>query len=50
MLNFVQATVFIFILGLEPICDEFRIWTLNLVRFYFIESLSHFVLVKCRVV
>ena len=25
-------------LGLKPICDEFRIWASNLVRFYFIES------------
>ena len=41
--NFVRATVFIFILGLGPICDEFRIWASNLVHFYFIESSSHLV-------
>ena len=29
-------------LGLGPICDEFRIWASNLVRFYFIKSLSRF--------
>ena len=45
MPNFVQATVFVFILGLGPICDEFRIWASNLVRFYFTESLSRFGLV-----
>ena len=45
MPNFVRATVFIFILGLGPIYDEFRIWASNLVRFYFIESLSRFELV-----
>ena len=38
--------MFIFILGLESVCDEFRIWVSNLVRFYlFIESLSRLVLV-----
>ena len=42
MPNFVRATVFIFFLGLGPICDEFRIWALNLVCLYFIESLSRF--------
>ena len=30
------------ILGLRPICDEFRIWASNLVRFY-LSSLSHLV-------
>ena len=34
--------MFIFILGLGPICDEIRTWASNLVRFYFIESLSRF--------
>ena len=34
--------MFIFILGLGLICDEFRIWVSNLVRFYFIKSLSRF--------
>ena len=34
-----------FILGLGPVYDEFRIWASNLVRFYFIESLSRFELV-----
>ena len=29
-------------LGLMPICDEFRIWASNLVRFYFIEFLSRY--------
>ena len=29
-------------LGLGPICDKFRIWASNLVRFYFIESSSRF--------
>ena len=40
--------MFIFVLGLGPICDEFRIWASNLVIFFlflFIESLSHLVLV-----
>ena len=41
------ATVFVFILGLGPICDEFRIWTSNLVCFYFVKSSSHYVLVIC---
>ena len=36
---------FFFILGLELICDEFQIWASNLVHFYFIKSLSRFVLV-----
>ena len=43
--NFVRATVFIFSLGFGSVCDEFRIWVSNLVRFYFNESLSHFGLV-----
>ena len=33
------------ILGLGPICDEFRTWASNFVCFYFIESLSRLVLV-----
>ena len=37
--------MFISILGLEPIYDEFRVWASNLVRLYFIESLSRFDLV-----
>ena len=44
MPNFVQANMFIFILGFGPICDEFRIWASNFVSFYFIESSSRFVL------
>ena len=56
--------MFIFILGLGPICDEFRIWASNLVLL-FIESLcrfcisylfrvyfvsNHYFVVKCHVV